>query len=88
MSEEAHLITELENGVLTITLNRPKANAFNTEMAKALTKVFKGAARNEDVRVVLLIGAGKFFSGDGKQISVPRSHQRRQVKPGLCNGVS
>ncbi len=68
MTGEAHLLTRLENGILTITLNRPKANAFTTEMAKALTRTFRDAGRNDDVRVVLLTGAGKLFSA-GQDVS-------------------
>lgn len=61
--EETDLLTELnENGVLTITLNRPKANAFDTEMAHALKKTLKDAGRNDAVRVVLLTGSGRMFS--------------------------
>jgi len=56
------VLIQNDSGVLTITLDRPKANAFTTEMAKALTKTFKDAGRDNDVRVVLLTGAGRMFS--------------------------
>jgi 2-(1,2-epoxy-1,2-dihydrophenyl)acetyl-CoA isomerase len=68
MSEDAIILTRLANGVLTVTLDRPKANAFNTEMAQSLTRVFKDAGRNDEVRVVLLTGAGKLFSA-GQDVS-------------------
>jgi 2-(1,2-epoxy-1,2-dihydrophenyl)acetyl-CoA isomerase len=48
-------------GVLTITLNRPdKLNSFNTEMSAALKAALADAA-SDDVRAVLLTGAGKGF---------------------------
>ncbi|MBI3159799.1 MAG: enoyl-CoA hydratase/isomerase family protein [Chloroflexi bacterium] len=61
MAEEI-LLSELEDGVLTLTLNRPKANAFNEDLIKAAQNAFKDAARNADVRCVLLTGSGKIFS--------------------------
>lgn len=66
--EEQTILTELQDGVLRVTLNRPKANAFDTEMAKALTKTFRDAGRNDDVRVLLLTGSGRLFSA-GQDVS-------------------
>ena len=57
--EEKTILAENTTGVLTVTLNRPKANAFAGEMAKTLTKTIKDAGRDESVRVVLLSGAGR-----------------------------
>lgn len=56
------LLTELQHGVLTLTLNRPKANAFNFEMISALTAALKAAGRDPAARVVVLTGAGGVFS--------------------------
>jgi 2-(1,2-epoxy-1,2-dihydrophenyl)acetyl-CoA isomerase len=56
------LTTDLQAGVLTITLDRPKVNAFNFEMIDAAQKAFKQAERDDGVRVVLLTGSGKVFS--------------------------
>ena len=55
--------TELKNNVFTITLDRPKANAFNLEMVKALRTAFVHAAHEPLARVVVLRGAGDTFSG-------------------------
>ena len=54
---------ELKNTVFTITLDRPKANAFTLEMVKALRRAFDNAAHEPLARVVLLRGAGDTFSG-------------------------
>jgi 2-(1,2-epoxy-1,2-dihydrophenyl)acetyl-CoA isomerase len=54
--------TELQEHVLAITLDHPKANAFNEEMVAAVQNALKQAARDSQVRAVLLTGAGKFFS--------------------------
>jgi len=59
---EPVLLTELRDSVLTITLNRPKVNAFNNEMIQACQEAFKLAARDPQVRCVLLTGSGCVFS--------------------------
>jgi 2-(1,2-epoxy-1,2-dihydrophenyl)acetyl-CoA isomerase len=54
--------SNLQDGVLTLTLNRPKAyNSFNRAMALALIAALEQAQQNEEVRVVVLTGAGKAF---------------------------
>jgi 2-(1,2-epoxy-1,2-dihydrophenyl)acetyl-CoA isomerase len=60
MAEFVH--TDFNNGVFIITLDRPKVNALNLEMVKALQAAFKQAAQNAQTRVVLLRGAGDTFS--------------------------
>ncbi len=61
-----HLIAELENGVLTLTMNRPDArNAMSGEMNAALQERLADAELNPDVRCVVLTGAGKGFCAGG-----------------------
>ena len=57
-----YVLTELKEHVLTITLNRPKVNAFNLEMIEAAQAAFKQAGRDSQVRCVLLSGNGNVFS--------------------------
>ncbi|MEO8513637.1 MAG: enoyl-CoA hydratase-related protein [Ignavibacteria bacterium] len=55
------IIKENKDGILNIRLNRPDSlNAFNTEMLMELQGAFK-EAMNDDVRCVVLTGAGKGF---------------------------
>jgi len=57
------LLRETSEGVLTITLNRPEAlNSFTVEMKEALLAAFKDAARDKEVRALILTGAGRAFS--------------------------
>jgi 2-(1,2-epoxy-1,2-dihydrophenyl)acetyl-CoA isomerase len=61
-------------GVLTLTLNRPDAlNSLTVEMKEGLLAALKDAARNKEVRVVVLTGAGRAFSAgqDLKERSGP-----------------
>lgn len=63
MSESDTVLSALADGVLTLTLNRPdKLNAFNDEMHLALRAGFERAHADENVRAVLLTGAGRGFS--------------------------
>ncbi len=56
------LLTSLDGGVLTLTLNRPaKRNALNGEMIDLLHAALERADLDGDVRVVMLKGAGKDF---------------------------
>jgi len=61
MSTDNTVETTLENGVWTILLNRPdKLNSFNAEMSEAFHNAFI-RAQEDDVRAVLLTGAGRAF---------------------------
>lgn len=56
------LLSELKDGVLTLTLNRPEAiNAFNTAMLQGLAQALREAAEKQEVRVVVIQGAGRGF---------------------------
>jgi 2-(1,2-epoxy-1,2-dihydrophenyl)acetyl-CoA isomerase len=57
----AEVETSRDGGVLTITLNRPDVlNAFNGAMHRALQDAYK-EARDEEVRAVVVTGAGRGF---------------------------
>ena len=50
------------DGVATLTLTRPDAlNAFDLTMARELEQVFRTDARADDVRAVVVTGAGRAF---------------------------
>jgi len=56
------LLTELRDGVLTVTLNRPeRLNAFTTQMMHDLLALFDAVDADDDVRVVVVTGAGRGF---------------------------
>jgi 2-(1,2-epoxy-1,2-dihydrophenyl)acetyl-CoA isomerase len=57
------LLTVQDEGVLTITLNRPDTlNAFNSVMGRELLDALKKAERDPEARCVVLTGAGRAFS--------------------------
>ena len=48
--------------VLTLTLNRPdKMNAFTVKMANELVDAFERASADDDIRAIIVTGAGKAF---------------------------
>lgn len=56
------LLYSLENGVATISFNRPdKFNALNKMVLTELSKALKDSSRNPAVRVIVLTGEGKAF---------------------------
>lgn len=57
--EQQHVLTELTGSILEITLNRPKAlNSLTVEMVDAISQALEEAAKVDDIRLVLLRGAG------------------------------
>lgn len=67
------LLSTLQAHVLTLTLNRPeRANAFNAALTADLLKALREAAKNPEVRVIVLTGAGRVFSA-GQDIEEMRA---------------
>ncbi len=57
-----HLLYDVQNGVCTITLNRPDVlNALNEKLNYELKDAFTQAGADTSVRVVVLTGAGRGF---------------------------
>ena len=56
------IVTEVEDRILTITLNRPeRLNAWTGTMGRELMEAFDQADADDDVRVVVVTGAGRGF---------------------------
>ena len=62
VSSQPILLDRLENGVLTLTLNRPeRLNALDGALIEALSAGIKRAGRDPECRAVLITGAGRGF---------------------------
>jgi enoyl-CoA hydratase len=62
LSEEAEVLTETRDGVLVITLNRPKAkNAVNKATAEAVSAALDQLESDDSLRVGIITGAGGTF---------------------------
>jgi enoyl-CoA hydratase len=58
--ELQNVLMELEEGILTITINRPKVlNALNTDTLLDIQRAIKEARENEEVKAVIITGAGE-----------------------------
>ncbi len=62
----SELLESLEDGVLTLTINRPNAhNTLSQPLADSLNHALARAENNADVRCVVLTGAGGIFCAGG-----------------------
>ena len=62
VSMENSVISSHQDGVLTITLNRPDVfNSFDQGMGRALQSALDDAAKNPEVRCLILTGTGRAF---------------------------
>lgn len=78
--EAEHLGAELADGVLRLRFDRPEVlNAMSAEMSLALAERLEEAATRDDVRVVVLTGAGDAFS-TGADIGGQDAHERFDVR--------
>ncbi len=60
------VMTKVEAGVATLTLNRPKEmNSFDADTARAIAGAVEGFAADSDVRVLVVAGEGPSFSAGG-----------------------
>jgi enoyl-CoA hydratase/carnithine racemase len=59
---------EVSNQVATVTLNRPdKLNAWTQKMEQEVTEAIRVASSDDQVRVIILAGAGKGFCAGADQ---------------------
>jgi enoyl-CoA hydratase/carnithine racemase len=73
------LLYEEINGVAWVTLNRPDVhNAFNAKMQHELYDLWRGLRRNDDVRAIVLTGAGEkaFCTGIDRTETMGESGRR------------
>jgi enoyl-CoA hydratase len=71
---------EVRDGVAHVELNRPEArNAINLEMIRELTAVLEGYAADDQVRVLVLSGAGGKAFASGADIAELRERTHREA---------
>jgi len=63
---EPELLTQIDEGIARISFNRPHArNALTPAMVQAMIAFLRECERRDDVRVILLTGAGDHFMAGG-----------------------
>lgn len=81
----SEILTDRENSVLTITLNRPeKRNALNDNLVNLLKDALREADRDESLRVILIKGAGKDFCS-GADLSALQKISESSVMENLAD---
>jgi enoyl-CoA hydratase/carnithine racemase len=79
---------EVAEHILTITLNRPdKLNAFNAIMQRELIAAFDAADQDDDVRAIIVTGAGRGFCA-GADLSSGADTFDRDAKRGPVNRLA
>ena len=72
----------LAETVATVTLNRPdKLNSYTVQMGDDLVNVFADLADNDDIRVIVLTGAGKAFCA-GVDLDMLKAKLAGETQPG------
>ncbi len=75
-----NLIYDLQEGIATITLNRPEVyNAFNNALSFELIDALKKANKDSQVRCVVITGAGKAFCS-GQDLKAASEDPSRSFK--------
>ena len=60
MTDDRLILTQRDGGLLTVTINRPnKANSLTSEMLITLRDTFLSAVQDNDLRAVIITGAGE-----------------------------
>lgn len=87
-NEEPILLRSDQNGVATLTMNRPKQfNALSQAMLSALQTAFDAIAADETVRVVVIASNGKAFCA-GHDLKEMRSHTDQEWQAALFGQCS
>lgn len=84
------VLMEVSNDIALITLNRPeKYNAINRAMALGLQEKLAEAEQRDDVRCIVITGAGKAFcSGqDLTEIKDPTGPEMQKILPEQLNPI-
>ena len=81
MSEQV-LLQDLQDGVLTLTFNRPeRLNAFNPALMRAFKEAVGQAASNPLAHVVVIRGAGRGFCAGGDLAGKPKTAVNTEAPP-------
>jgi 2-(1,2-epoxy-1,2-dihydrophenyl)acetyl-CoA isomerase len=84
---EPTLLSTLDNGVLTLTLNRPaKLNAIDNALGAALLERLQAAANDPEVRVIRLRGNGRAFCA-GRDVGAPPTERDLELVQGVAVAI-
>ncbi|MGA9796758.1 MAG: crotonase/enoyl-CoA hydratase family protein [Rhizomicrobium sp.] len=88
------ILVAVKDQILTLTLHRPdKLNAFTGVMMREMIEVFTNVNKDDDVRVVIVTGAGRAFcagadlSGGAQTFDASRNPARAERNAGPADSV-
>lgn len=82
--EETPVLTTLEGGVLSLTLNRPgRLNAMNNPLIEAMNRELKRARDDANIRAVLLTGTSRAFCAGADLVGGGPIDSKASVPPDL-----
>ncbi|QIT54670.1 crotonase/enoyl-CoA hydratase family protein [Aquisalimonas sp. 2447] len=84
------LLYNIDDGILTITLNRPdRMNAFNGEMRRELIEAFDAADADDTVRAIIVTGAGDraFCAGADLEKGGDTFNRDKRQDDGIDNSI-
>jgi enoyl-CoA hydratase len=88
---DENILCTVENQIATITLNRPaKLNAMTPEMIQSIIEATERCNRDDNVRVVIVTGAGKksFCAGsDIRELDTYPTPWASRSRPDYCDAV-
>jgi len=85
--EYQQILADIKNGTLTITINRPqKLNALNKEVLTELAHAIAEAQENNNIRAILITGAGEKAFVAGADISEFQNYSLAEGKELAKNG--
>ena len=82
------LLLDIDEGIATITLNRPDAlNALTVEMMQELAQLFEQLSADSAIRCIILTGDGKAFSAGVDLKSCHAAALEHWIPGGVLSGA-
>ena len=84
------IVVEVQDHLATVTLNRPqKLNAYTSLMGEELTHAYETLGQRDDIRVIIMTGAGRgFCSGaDVGTVFQKNLDEQQQGSPARATGI-
>mgnify|MGYP000075143216 FL=1 len=69
MGEYQNIHVSIEDRIAILTIDHPPANAFDTQTVTELYQAFNEALQNDEVKVIIITGAGQFAFVAGADIN-------------------
>jgi 2-(1,2-epoxy-1,2-dihydrophenyl)acetyl-CoA isomerase len=81
VQENVVVLERREAGVATLIINRPdRMNAINKDLAVALNQALDRLSGDQEIRVIVLTGAGRAFCAGGDLGVIGKGHREKNTK--------